>query len=194
MSRPFARLLLVFVVLIALTSLYNFPRAFPPPEPTAFPLTQILTDTPPRPSETPTLGPCGFVWASQGLPELSAQWLERLKQAGLPVVSASAEAYGENCVFSDGRIDGFAAMQTDYRVTLEVETLADAETLGSLLEQTLEILDGFPVGETPGPNPGYIGLTFQAAETVETLWFQRTQSDALRAQGLSGEPLYESLR
>lgn len=194
MPRPFARLLLVFVVLIALTVLCNFPRAFPPPEPPPFPLTQILTDTSPRPSETPTVGPCGFVWASQGLPELSAQLLKRLNEAGLPVTAARAEAYGENCIYSDGALAYFAAMQTDYHITLAVETLADAESLGSLLEQTLEIIDGFPVGETPGPNPGYIGITFQAGETVENLWFQQTQSDSLRAQGLSGEQLYEALR
>lgn len=160
MPRPFARLLLVFVTLIALTALCNFPRAIPPPEPTAFPLTKIQTDT-------PTTGPCGFAWATQSLPELSEQLLARLNEAGLPVAAARAEAYGENCVYSDGTVARFAAMQTDYRVTLAVETLTDAETLGSLLEQTLEIIDGFPVGETPGPNPGYIGITFQAGEAVE---------------------------
>lgn len=195
MPRPPARLLLVFVVLIALTTtLSNFPRAFPPPEPTAFPLTQILTDTPPRPSETPTTGPCGFVWATQSLPELSEQLLTRLNEAGLPVTAARAEAYGENCVYSDGTAARFAAMQTDYRITLTVETLTDAETLGNLLEQTLKVLDEFPVEETPGPSPGYIGISFQAGEAPETLWFQQTQSDALRAQGLSGEQLYEALR
>lgn len=194
MPRPFARLLLVFAVLIALTSLCNFPRAFPPPEPTAFPLTRILTDTPPRPTEPLTTGPCGFVWASQSLPELSEQLLTRLNEAGLPVVTARAEAYGENCLYSDGTLAYFAAMQTDYHITLAVEILTDTETLGSLLEQTLEIIAGFPVGETPGPNPGYIGITFQAGELVENLWFKQTQSDALRAQGLSGEQLYEALR
>ncbi len=194
MTRPSARLLLVFAVLIALTSLCNFPRAFPPPEPTAFPLTRILTDTPPRPTETPTTGPCGFAWASQSLPELSEQLLTRLNEAGLPVVTARAEAYGENCLYSDGTLAYFAAMQTDYRITLAVETLSDAASLGDLLEQTLEIINGFPVRETPGPNPGYIGITFQAGELVENLWFKQTQSDALRAQGLRGEQLYEALR
>ncbi len=194
MPRPFSRLLLVFVVLIVLTSLCNFPRAFPPPEPTAFPQTQVLTDTPPPPTEPPTIGPCGFVWATQSLPQISQQLFERLQQAGLPVSAAHSEAYGENCVYSDGTVARFAAMQTDYRVTLAVETLTDAEALGSLLEQTLEIIDGFPVGETPGPNPGYIGITFQAGETVENLWFQQTQSDALRAQGLGGQSLYESIK
>lgn len=187
MPRPFARLLLVFIVIIALTALCNFPRAFPPPEPTAFPLTEIQPDT-------PTTGPCGFVWATQSLPELSEQLLAGLNEAGLPVAAARAEAYGENCLYSDGTLAYFAAMQTDYRITLEIETLTDSKTLGSLLEQTLEVIDGFPVRETPGPNPGYIGITFQADQAVENLWFQQTQSDALRAQGLGGEPLYEALK
>ncbi len=99
------------------------------------------------------------MWATQSLPELSEQLLAGLNEAGLPVLAARAEAYGENCLYSDGALACFAAMQTDYRITLTVETLTDAKTLGSLLEQTLEVIDGFPVRETPGPNPGYIGIT-----------------------------------
>lgn len=193
MSRTFARLLLVLGFLIALTAFCNFPRAFPPPEPTAIPLADTQTHTA-RASETLTIGPCGFVWASQSLQELSAQLLERLNEAGLPVLTASAEAYGEDCLYNDGTLAYFAAMQTDYRITLAVETLADAESLGSLLEQTLVVIDGFPVKETPGPNPGYIGITFQAGEQIENLWFQRAKSDQLRAQGLSGLMLYEALK
>ncbi len=193
MPRPFARLLLVLGFVITLTSFCNYPRAFPPPEPTALPLTETPPDTP-QPTEAATIGPCGFVWASQSLPELSAQVLARLNEAGLPVIATRAEAYGENCLYSDGALAYFAAMETDYRITLAVETLDDTDTLGGLLEQTLQVIDEFPVNETPGPNPGYIGMTFQVGETVENLWFQRTQSDALRAQGLSGEQLYEAIK
>lgn len=186
MPRPFARLLFVFAALSALTTLCNFPRAFPPPEPTPFPLTEIQTDTP--------AAPCSFVWASQDLPELSAQLLETLKESGLPVTAARAESYGENCVDSNGTVERFAAMQTDFHIVLAVETLTDSENLGNLLAQTLAVLNEFPVGETPGPNPGSIGITFQAGDTVENLWFQRAQSDALRAQGLTGAALYRALQ
>ncbi len=186
MSRTFLRLLFVFAALSALTTLCNFPRAFPSPEPTPFPLTKIQTDTP--------AAPCSFVWASQDLPELSAQLLEMLKESGLPVTAAHAEAYGENCVDSNGTVERFAAMQTDFHVVLAVETLTNSEMLGNLLTQTLEVLDEFPLEKTPGPNPGYIGIVFQAGDMVETVQFPRTQADTLRAQGLSGAQFYEALK
>lgn len=192
MSERFARSLIIFIVLIALISLCNWPRAFLPPQPAVAPVTQTLTRT--RPSETPTQGPCAFVQASQSLPEISAQWFERLKEAGLPVVDASARAYGENCVYTDGTVERFAAMQTDFHVVLAVETLTNSEMLGNLLTQTLEVLDEFPVEKTPGPNPGYISIVFQAGDLAETVQCPRTQADTLRAQGLSGAQFYEALR
>ena len=145
-------------------------------------------------AQSPTVGPCGFNWARKNLPELSQQLLARMNEAALPVLSASAEAYGEDCLYSDGSLAYFAAMETDYHVTLAVGDLSDAATLGSLLEQTLAVIDQFPVGETPGPNPGYIGIVFQAGDMVETVQFPRTQADTLRAQGLSGAQFYEALK
>jgi len=193
MSRLFARLLLMIGLLAALTAICSLPRAFPPPTPTVFPLSENPTETTPA-AETPTGGPCGFVWAHKTLPELSGQLFARLKEAGLPVITAGAEAYGEDCLDSDGTPAYFVAMETDYRVTLAVETLAEAEVLGGLLEQTLEIIGAFPVEETPGLNPGYIGIVFETGESAENLWFQQRQADALRAQGLSGAQLYEALK
>jgi hypothetical protein len=170
-----------------------------PAEPSATP-----TDTPPPPTipsspdpsagVPPTIGACSFNWARKSLPELSEQLLVKINEAGLSVVSASAEAYGEDCLYSDGSLAYFAAMETDYRLTLSVSDLSDTTALADLLTQTLAIIDQFPIKETPGPMPGYIGITFQAGEQVKNLWFQRAKSDELRAQGLSGVNLYEALK
>ncbi len=175
-------------------------------------ITPIPSETPSEPSPTPTatqsppiiptiaieanptIGACSFNWARKSLPELSEQVRLKLEQAGLPVISISAEAYGEDCLYSDGRLAYFAAMETDYRITLKVGDLNDTAALGALLTQTLMVIDQFPVKETPGPQPGYIGLTFQAGEQIENLWFNRSKSDDLRSQGLDDTNLYEALK
>jgi hypothetical protein len=144
-------------------------------------------------TETPTVGPCGFMWANQSLPELSEQFNVKLKDAGLPVESAYADAYGENCLYADGSIAYFAARETDYYVTLNVSSLDDKTALGGLLEQVLAVIDTFLVGTTPGPNPGYIGVNFQAGDQVEHLWFERRVADETRQQGLTGAELYQAL-
>jgi hypothetical protein len=148
---------------------------------------------PATPIETADPGPCGYTWGSQPLPELSAQVLEKLQAAGLPASSALAEAYGEDCRYADGTLGPFAVMETDYRLTLTVSTLEDPALLGSLLEQSLAILAQFPVESTPGPQPGYIGITFKNGEQVQNLWFERRKSDDLLAQGLRGAELYQAL-
>lgn len=179
----------------AITPIPSDTPSKPSPTPTnTQPPATILLTTNPGTVETPTLGPCGFIWARKSLPELSGQLRVKLDEAGLTVIAASAEAYGEDCLYSDGTLAYFAAMETDYRVTLSVNDLIDTGALGSLLERTLVVIDGFPVTETPGPNPGYIGISFQAGEQIENLWFQRAKSDQLRAQGLSGVELYEALK
>ncbi len=149
---------------------------------------------PPTPSKTPTVSysDCGFVEARQNLPELSAEFLRKLKQAGLPVDSARAEAYGENCLTADNSVAYFAARETDFYVTLNVSNLTDEATLGAYLGKILDIIDKVPPTQT-GPNPGYIGVTFRAGDQAQNLWFTQTQANDLRAQGLKGADLYRAL-
>ncbi len=156
-----------------------------------------VTTVPPTgtPTATPESRPCGFQWASQSLPDLSGQLAEAFRDAGLDVTSARAEAYGENCVDENGQVVYFAAMETDFRITIEVASLDDEAELARLLESTLAVLDGFPPDEIPGPQPGYIGITFEEASGgVLNLWFQTSRADALRQQGLSGVELLHALR
>jgi hypothetical protein len=168
-----------------------------PPTTTATPLPVYPSDTPlwtETPSPTISYTECGWQWARQNLPEVSAQFLGALQIAGLPVETARAEAYGENCLGQDGSVVRFAAMETDFYLTFAVADLADEATLGQLLEQTFSVLDQFPVGQTPGPNPGYIGITFKAGEQAQNLWFLRTRIAELRSQNLTGAALYQALK
>jgi hypothetical protein len=153
----------------------------------------------PRQSNLPSTGgvsnpdqPCAYVEARRGLPEVSAELVTRLRDAALPVETARAEAYGENCLAADNSVVRFAARETDFYVTLDVPDLGDEAALGQALEQSLAVIKGLPAGQL-GPNPGYIGVTFKSGTQVQNLWFTQTQSDALQAQGLGGAALYQAL-
>jgi hypothetical protein len=180
-----------------------------PPTPTALPTDTpvfIPTDSPiviptdlPTDTPTPTLDAAsttcaGWNWNRQPLPDISAAFLEKLQAAGLPVETARAEAYGEDCLSNTGSVLRFATMQTDFYLTLTVIDLSDETALGGLLDQAITVLDQFPNDQTPGPQPGYVGLTFKAGEQVQNLWFQQTRLAELRAQGLSGADLYRTLK
>jgi hypothetical protein len=152
-----------------------------------------LSETPAA-TITPTEVMCAFVEGRQTLADISAQLLAGLKDTGLPVETARAEAYGENCVAADGNVVRFAARETDFYITLNVPDLTDEKSLGRLLEQTLAVIDKFTVDQTPGPNSGYIGITFKAGDQVQNLWFMRTQANDFRAQGLKSADLYRALK
>lgn len=124
------------------------------------------TDT--VPSE-PT-APCGWVESRQGLPELSEEVQAALEGAGIADARAYAEAYGEDCMDAKtGKARYFAAKETDFHVTLNVDGLGDTEALGTLAGDVLAVLDGFPPKETPGPMPGYVGIRFVASDSERRL-------------------------
>lgn len=181
----------VFLTLLLMLSACNLPRRGLP----AFSLTgEPAQEGTPTPTPTVPYEQCGWVWATQSLPELSAEVQAALEAAGLENITARAEAYGENCLSPGNEVLRFAAMQTDFHITVEVETLADAERMGALLETILSVLDNFPTESTPGPNPGYVGVTFTAGTEELNLWFAVTDGESARALGLRGAALLEELQ
>ncbi len=147
-------------------------------------------------TDTPDSGhtECAWVWDTQSLPDLSTEIQSALATAGLTGITVSAEAYGEDCITASGAVDHFATMETDFRITMQVASIDDHEALGTLLEQILTGLDAFPPGVAPGPNPGYIGITFQAGGDEERLWFTVADGASARALGVHGTALLEKLR
>jgi hypothetical protein len=127
------------------------------------------------------------------LPELSEQFIGKLKDAGLPVETARVEAYGENCIAADNTVVSFSARETDFYATINVSDLNDEAKLGDYLEKILDIIDAVPPDQT-GPNPGYIGATFKNSDQLQNLWFTHTQANDLRKQGLQGADLYATLK
>lgn len=190
MCRIRVRLLLQLFVLTFLSAC-NFPgalRSLPDLQPAA---TKTAS---PTPTATIAYEQCYFNWATQPLPELSAQVQAALDAAGLTDVTARAEAYGENCYDSQtNEVAYFAAMETDFRVTIKVPDLKDTESLGNLLEKVLIVLDDFPTDKTPGPQPGYIGVTFQAGNEVLNMWFKVSQGIQARRQGYDDAALLQEL-
>jgi hypothetical protein len=75
-----------------------------------------------------------------------------------------------------------------------VASLDDRQVLGTLSEKILVVLDGFPTESTPGPNAGYIGVTFQAGGEELWLWFPVTVGESARALGLGGAALLDELQ
>ena len=152
------------------------------------PVPTIVTDT-------PTYEQCAFNWATHALPELSTQVQRAMEAAGLTGINAIAEAYGEDCIgTSTGQAVSFSTMETDFRITAQVKDLTDRERLGALLEHVLLVLDGFPADQTPGPQPGYIGVTFQAGEDATRVWFTVRAGEAARKQDLHGAALLDALQ
>jgi hypothetical protein len=186
---------LPFLLVLCLITIFacNLPR------PDIDPATPTNTATPLLPTLTPTATEvpyeqCAWNWATKSLPELSAQVQSAMEAAGLTGVTAVAEAYGENCITASGEVARFAAMETDFRITIQVDALDNREALGTLLEKILVTLDGFPTETTPGPNPGYVGVTFQSGDDSLRLWFPIIEGESARALGLRGAALLDKLQ
>jgi hypothetical protein len=165
--------------------------ASPTPLPSRHTPTLTATQTP---RATAGYTQCAWTWATQPLPELSIQLQTALDAAGLQGVSGTAEAYGENCIVAPGKVDHFAVMETDFRIHAEVPNLADTAALGDLLERILVVLDSFPPGSTPGPQPGYIGVRFTQGSQEFYLWFTVSVAKTAREGSLHGAALLEELQ
>jgi len=145
-----------------------------------------------EPAQVNESAPCAFVWANDSLPELSEAFDKALKEIQTQA-EGYAKAYGENCVTEQGEVVRFLAMETDFYITLKVESLENKQALGELSEQVMAVLAEFPTDETPGPQPGYIGITFEAPGDSLRIWFTRTNAKIALENGLQGEELFNAL-
>ena len=93
-----------------------------------------------------------------------------------------------------GEVARFLAMETDFHITLNVEDLDDQQTLGRLVKVVMTVLAEFPIEDTPGPQPGYVGLTFETTNDSLRLWVMRTDIEAALENGLQGEELFIALQ
>lgn len=138
---------------------------------------------------------CYLNWASQPLPDLSRHVQAAINAARLKDVGANAQAYGENCYDSQtNKPVSFSTLETDFYITVKVANLTDQTNMGNLLERILVVLDTFPAGKIPGPQPGSISVSFRGGSQELNLTFTVTAGKSARLQGLHDAALFEKLQ
>jgi hypothetical protein len=140
---------------------------------------------------TPTFEGCGYVWASQALPDLSVKLNDAL-QAADPAMTGSAYAFGENCVYADGH-STFGAMETDYRVKVTVVDLKDEKALGASIIRVMDVISKLPADEIAGPQPGRVEFTFTKSDSENLSFNVSISKYKSLAPGLSGAEIFRLL-
>ncbi len=139
--------------------------------------------------------PCAYMWANQFLPEESRKIEKLLIQAEFENLRVVAEAFGENCVTAAGENIRFAAMQTDLRLFVKVQSLSNQTELGNLAGRLLKIVFEISSNDLPGTQPGYIGIQFTSdQDEVLNLWFKRDWAEEVLESGIRGEELLRELQ
>lgn len=137
---------------------------------------------------------CGYQWATQPLPDATAELQQRLDQQNTLAAEVNAAAYGENCVLADGTIARFLVMQTDLYFQVPVADMEDTGTLGELTEGIILFVEDIPPDLLVGPNEGYIQINFSSAfGQIASLWFQASTGRAALNDGLHGAELFNKL-
>ena len=131
---------------------------------------------------------CGYQWAYQDLPELTAQFDQSMRNL-IPNSNSRATVFGENCIGNDGQVVRFLAMETDFYVTASVETLDDYETLGNWIAQVMQVISRFPPGLIAGPKPGFVEFRFEKSVSESLAVRIPTQQYNETANGKTGEEL-----
>lgn len=119
----------------------------------------------PTPSPTSSVhdSNCAFSWAHQDLPEIATAAREALSTISIAKIQVlRADAYGENCNRADGSLSYFAAMTTDFYLSVEVSDLSDANQLAQIVRTAYTVLTELKV-KLPA-QAGYLDIEFNAGE------------------------------
>lgn len=160
----------------------------PPPDSTTPTATASKSAAPVEspPTEQP---PCAYQWAHQSLPELSAELDAEIKSLN-SAAEAYAQAFGENCVSTDGS-STFGAMETDFYIRLPVDDLTQEEEFGNWMAQALEFVTQIPREKLQGPNYGFAEFTFEKSEAERIVVRVSIRQYLDTAQGKSGVELFQ---
>jgi len=137
---------------------------------------------------------CGYQWATQPLPDVTAELQQRLEKQNTLAADVNAAAYGENCVLADGTIARFLGKQTDLYFQVPVTDMEDTQNLGELAEGIILFVEDIPSDLLVGPNEGYIQINFSSAlGQMTSLWFQTSTGRDALDEGLKGTELFNRL-
>ena len=143
-------------------------------------------------SVPPGVEGCGYQWAYQDLPELSADFLQSLQQLQ-PDAQGNAFAFGENCMGGTGRLIRFIPMETDFNITLKVNAITDKAELGGWIVKVMQIIDAIPSEQIVGPRPGRVSIAFESNGQQEALSFYIDQYHGV-SPGLADTEIYDALK
>ena len=149
---------------------------------------------PPTAIPSPTIVPgggatgCYYVWATRELPEL-AEKLQAELAVEDPRIRAGAYAFGEDCRREDGTVT-FLPMETDFRVQIPVQSLADEGVLGDWISRVMLIVDAIPADELSGPRPGRAEFEFQVDGSDSLRINVELSRYRAEARGLAGAELF----
>ena len=131
---------------------------------------------------------CYFVWSSHELTEVSAS-LQKDLQDLQSKAQARATAFGEDCIYADGRSE-FGAAETDFYITLFVDDFSDEQGMGEWMSRVMPLLENIPPDQIQGPQPGFVEFTFKTSG-VDNLILRVPIAEYLsKAKGLSGAALF----
>jgi len=188
--------------LLTNTSCSAFSKSKGPQEHSVSPAVESVSTstTPDAATETPALPPapppapngCIWNWNRQSQPELSLSLETLLEEAGLPAEKVSVYAYGEDCFDPETlELRYFAAMETDFEITIVLDSLRQNEEAGVLLRSVLQALQSYPVENTPGPNPGFVRIQFITDNSSLNFQFNYTEGMEAINQDLGDDELLE---
>ena len=143
-------------------------------------------------STLPSNGNCGYQWAYQDLPELSAEFQQDIQNIQ-PEAQASAFAFGEDCVHADGTTRTFIPMETDFNVTLQVSDLSNETDLGEWIVKVMNVIQNIPKDKIIGPRPGRVSIGFKSGSDQKVVNFYIDQYQALPS-GLSSAEIYQAIQ
>jgi hypothetical protein len=156
-----------------------------PPEATGTLTPEILTETP---TLTSTYEGCAYMWAYQDLPDLSAKLGTSISAINKDA-SASAYAFGEDCIYADGH-KTFGAMETDFNISLKAADLKDEESLGNWIKDVMPVILQIPREEISGPQARFVEFRFVKSDTEQIIVRVPLQNYQSTTNGLSGVELF----
>jgi hypothetical protein len=130
---------------------------------------------------TATSEGCAYMWGSEDMPDLSRKFNAELQKISTDA-GGLAYAYGENCVYGDGH-QTFGAMETDFRVGVQVKSIKDEAALGNWISKIMQIVDQLPPSDLQGPQPGRVDFDFKQPDPAEL--FVTVPIDKYRTEGRS---------
>ena len=136
------------------------------------------------------MNPCGYQWAYNDLPELTAQFDQAVKGL-IPNSKSHATAFGENCIGNDGQIVMFLTKETDFYVFISVESLEEYEKFGYWVEQVMQVVEAMPDDLIPGPVPGFVQFMFEKSTTESFGVGVPIQQYRETAHGKTGAELFD---